>query len=366
MQNVHGNRKCHKNNYRDQRMFGQLVIGPCGSGKSTYCRGMSELMRELKRSVCVVNLDPANDDIPYECDIDVRNLVNADVVSEELDLGPNASQIYSLDVLGSRLDWLESELGRFPGHYILFDCPGQFELYTNCDSMKLIVEFLSRKMKIQLAAVTLMDCLLCTSSHAYISAVMVSLSMMIHLELPHVNVLSKLDTMRRLSPEIAFNLEFYLKGGEGNLESLISRLFPSDSGSLHPLDIQYSQFVKAISQVTEEFSLVGFVPLAIEDKESAISCLAMCDRANGYAYSAEGFHLQDEALKADTQPAGEYYTALQEKFQEGPSCASCGKDSQGGSLLRCTGCNAVQYCNRECQKADWQYHKRSCNYKQTV
>ena len=342
-------------------MFGQLVIGPCGSGKSTYCKGMAELMRELKRKVVVVNLDPSNYDLVYDCDIDIRDLVKADEAAVENDLGPNASQIYCLSVLASRLDWLADRVSLHKDSYFLFDCPGQFELYTDCDSMTQIVNFLTKKM--QLVAVTLIDCLLCSSAHSYISAVMMSLSMMIHLELPHVNVLSKIDSLRNTAPELAFKLEYYLKAGEGNLEGLVSNLFPVEWG-LHPMDIRYSKFVCAISQVAQDFSLVGFVPLAIEDKELAIHTLSVCDRANGYSFSAEGFHLLDESYKADTQPDSEYFTSLEEKFQEGPTCTACGNGSCS-KLLICSACKKAQYCSRDCQKADWQIHKRICTYKQS-
>nr|KAF6505349.1 GPN-loop GTPase 2 [Rousettus aegyptiacus] len=44
--------------------FGQAVIGPPGSGKTTYCLGMSEFLRSLGRRVAVVNLDPANEGLP--------------------------------------------------------------------------------------------------------------------------------------------------------------------------------------------------------------------------------------------------------------------------------------------------------------
>lgn len=36
--------------------FGQLVIGPPGSGKSTYCDHMAKLLCELGRKVAIVNL----------------------------------------------------------------------------------------------------------------------------------------------------------------------------------------------------------------------------------------------------------------------------------------------------------------------
>eukprot|EP00953_Heterococcus_sp_UTEX-ZZ885_P038770 19897-Heterococcus_DN1.PRE.1 len=40
--------------------FGQVVVGPPGSGKTTYCNGMAQYMRGLGREVAIVNLDPAN------------------------------------------------------------------------------------------------------------------------------------------------------------------------------------------------------------------------------------------------------------------------------------------------------------------
>ena len=319
-------------------------------------------MIELKRKVAIVNLDPSNDELVYDCHIDIRDLIKADVAAIEHDLGPNAAQIYCLDVLASRLDWLVQRLELFRDCYILFDCPGQFELYTDCDSMRSIVECLTRSMKIQLVGVTLIDCLLCSSAHSYISAVMMSLSMMIHLELPHVNVLSKIDSLRSFAPELAFRLEYYLKAGEGNLEGLVRNLFPDEWG-VHPMDIKYSKFVEAISLVTEEFSLVGFVPLAIEDKELALHTLSVTDRANGYSFSAEGFHLLDESVKADTQPASEYFTSLEEKFQEGPRCVACGET---GKLFKCSACKQSQYCSNDCQKSDWLIHKLNCNYQQTM
>lgn len=45
----------------------------------------------------------------------------------------------------------------------------------------------------QLTAVHLVDAHLCSDPGKYISALLLSLSTMLHLELPHVNVLSKID-----------------------------------------------------------------------------------------------------------------------------------------------------------------------------
>lgn len=44
----------------------QLVIGPAGSGKSTYSTVISEHCTAMRRSVSVVNLDPAAEVFHYE------------------------------------------------------------------------------------------------------------------------------------------------------------------------------------------------------------------------------------------------------------------------------------------------------------
>lgn len=48
-------------------------------------------------------------------------------------------------------------------------------------------------LSMQLTAVHLIDAHLCSDPGKYISALLLSLSTMLHLELPHINVLSKID-----------------------------------------------------------------------------------------------------------------------------------------------------------------------------
>lgn len=60
----------------------------------------------------------------------------------------------------------------------------------------------------RLAAVELIDAHLCTDAGKYLSALLLSLSSMLHLELPHVNVLSKADLMDSLG-DPDFDLDFY-------------------------------------------------------------------------------------------------------------------------------------------------------------
>lgn len=116
--------------------FGQAVIGPPGSGKTTYCLGMSEFLRALGRRVAVVNLDPANEGLPYECAVDVGELVGLGDVMDALRLGPNGGLLYCMEYLEANLDWLRAKLDPLRGHYFLFDCPGQVELCTHHGALR--------------------------------------------------------------------------------------------------------------------------------------------------------------------------------------------------------------------------------------
>jgi hypothetical protein len=45
--------------------FGQLIIGPAGSGKSTYCHVIQQHAAISRKTIKVCNLDPAADNFKY-------------------------------------------------------------------------------------------------------------------------------------------------------------------------------------------------------------------------------------------------------------------------------------------------------------
>lgn len=116
--------------------FAQLVIGPPGSGKSTYCDGMHQFMGAVGRPCSVVNLDPANDHVSYPAALDVRNLVSLEEVMEREELGPNGGILYGLEELEHNIEWLEEGLKELGDDYVIFDCPGQVELFTHHSSLR--------------------------------------------------------------------------------------------------------------------------------------------------------------------------------------------------------------------------------------
>jgi len=97
---------------------------------------MKEFLSSMGRKVAIVNLDPANDDLPYECDIDISELITLQDAMEKLKLGPNGSLVYCMEFLEKNHEWLRKGLDKLRGHYFLFDCPGQVELYTHHSSVR--------------------------------------------------------------------------------------------------------------------------------------------------------------------------------------------------------------------------------------
>ena len=87
-----------------------VPIGPPGSGKSTLCNGLQQFMRAVARPCSVGNLDPANDNIPYEAYFDVRELVDVDEVMEREELGPNGGVLWAIEEVEANMDWLEERL----------------------------------------------------------------------------------------------------------------------------------------------------------------------------------------------------------------------------------------------------------------
>jgi len=262
--------------------FAQLVLGSPGAGKSTYCNGMQQFMSAIGRKCSVVNLDPANDHTSYPCAIDVRDLIKLEEIMEEDDLGPNGAVLYALEELEHNIEWLESGLSELGEDYVLFDCPGQVEVYTHHSSLRNIF-FKLQKLGYRLVVLHLSDSYCLTLPSLYISNLILSLRAMLQMDLPHLNVLTKIDKLSTYAP-LPFNLDFYTEVQD--LSYLLPHLQEESSlmrGS------KFEGLNTAIVELVESFGLVGFETLAVEDKRSMMHLLQVIDRAGGYAFGgAEG------------------------------------------------------------------------------
>lgn len=119
---------------------------------------------------------------------------------------------------------------------------------------------------------------------------------MLQMDLPHLNVLTKIDNLRNY-PNLPFNLDYYTEVQD--LQYLLPHLNreqtsgipgPTSATANDDADMdddeptsKFSALNKAIVELVEDFALVGFETLAVEDKKSMMTLLRAIDRAGGYA-----------------------------------------------------------------------------------
>ncbi|XP_068314234.1 GPN-loop GTPase QQT1-like [Pyrus communis] len=291
-------------------VFGQVVIGPPGSGKTTYCNGMSQFLQLIGRKVAVVNLDPANDALPYECVVNMEELIKLSDVMVEHSLGPNGGLVYCMDYLEKNIDWLEAKLKPLiKDHYILFDLPGQVELFFLHSNAKNVIMKLVKKLNLRLTAVHLVDAHLCSDPGKYVSALILSLSTMLHMELPHINVLSKIDLIESYG-KLAFNLDFFT-----DVEDLSYLQYKLDQD---PRSAKYRKLTKELCEVIENYSLVNFATLDIQDKESVGNLVKLIDKSNGYIFAGIDASAVEFSKIAVSPVDWDYYrvAAVQEKYMK--------------------------------------------------
>ncbi|EFX03023.1 hypothetical protein CMQ_2952 [Grosmannia clavigera kw1407] len=262
--------------------FAQLVLGSPGAGKSTYCDGMHQFMGAIGRQCSVVNLDPANDQTSYPCALDIRSLVTLEEIMADDKLGPNGGVLYAIEELENNMAWLEEGLKELGEDYVIFDCPGQVELYTHHNSLRNIFYKL-QKLGYRLVVVHLSDSFCLTQPSLYISNLLLSLRAMLQMDLPHINILTKIDKISSYDP-LPFNLDYYTEVQD------LSYLEPSLEAESPALRSEkWSRLNRAVAEMIEGFGLVRFEVLAVENKKSMMHILRMIDRAGGYVFGgAEG------------------------------------------------------------------------------
>ncbi|KAJ2767314.1 hypothetical protein IWQ56_003379 [Coemansia nantahalensis] len=289
--------------------FGQVVIGPPGSGKTTYCGGMQQFLGALGRKTVVVNLDPANESMQYTSAVDIADLITLDDAMDAHGLGPNGGMVYCIEYLEKNMAWLLDRLKPYAddGYYFIFDCPGQVELYTHNESIRTVVRQLE-KHGFRLACVHLVDASYCTEAAKFISVLLLSLTTMTMLEMPHVNVLSKIDLLAQLG-ELDFSLEYYTSVMD--LDYLLHHLQEREPSA------RFGELNRVMCSLVEDYSLVGFSTLCITDKHSVALLLKEIDKANGYIFGALTAGNEDILMAADTtdmlteaRDAQERYEAL--------------------------------------------------------
>jgi hypothetical protein len=214
----------------------------------------------------VGNLDPAAEFSAYDAAFDIRDLVDIDEAMDELGYGPNGGLVYCMEFLLQNSDWLKDELDGFvEDDYIILDCPGQVELYSHLPIMHDLVNLL-KMWGFRVCSVYLLDALFVLEPSKFISGCLLSLSCMLQLELPHVNVITKCDIADKEQIERILD-------SEGAW--MVNSMDKHSSGKLRGL-------TEAMSSVVDDYMMVSFVMLDVTDEESIEDVLLKTDQAIQY------------------------------------------------------------------------------------
>lgn len=260
--------------------YAVLVNGPAGSGKSTFCASLITHAKSVGRhDMHLFNLDPAATKFEYPPSIDIKDLISLEEVMEDLQLGPNGGLIYCFEYLMSNLDWLTDALGDFEDDYLVIDCPGQIELTSHIPVLPNLIKLLTGTMNIQLVSVYLLESQFMEDTSKYFSGVLSAMSSMIALSVPHVNVMTKMDLVKKGTTGAKRRrdvMRFLDPDPELLRESANSEMNP-----------KYFALNSALVQLIEDFNMVQFLPLDVTDEESIGIILSHVDNAIQYGESEE-------------------------------------------------------------------------------
>lgn len=203
---------------------------------------------------------------------------------EEYKLGPNGGMIYCTEFLLKNKEWLHDKIKshhKATGcKYFIFDLPGQVEIYTNHSALRDTLASLVREVPMQMAALHLVDVSYLYDKHRFLSALSLSLTATIGLELPFINAISKIDLMGTLGrPEMG--LSFY---------SSISGMrysFEPDSDTSTPFEKRYGKLSVELCDLIERFNMVAYTLIDITNKMLMANIMLQIDSANGYFYDPQ-------------------------------------------------------------------------------
>lgn len=227
------------------------IVGTAGSGKTTLTHAFNEWCHRQRYDSIAVNLDPGVVNLPYSPEIDVREWISLNKIMKEYNLGPNGAQILSADLLALNAKVLRERLGEYRADYVLFDTPGQLELFVFRNVGRVIVEEIGKENSILLF---LIDPSLSTTPTNFVSQLMLSAITQFRIDIPIINILTKIDMVDKEA------LNMIIEWGK-NSEKLKNDLLIK-----HP-SLYYQLSEKMINVIEEMQAHTNMIPISSETWE---------------------------------------------------------------------------------------------------
>ena len=176
-----------------------FVTGTAGAGKSLLVSKINEYYTSNGAFAAILNLDPGVENLPYSCDIDVRDHVDIISLMKQYDLGPNGALIMANDLIASKIDKIQHEIDDVNPDYLIIDTPGQIELFAYRASGPFLVENLDAEEKVN---IFLYDGSLITTPVNFVSIALLATSIKLRLKISTINLITKTDLIGEKMKEI--------------------------------------------------------------------------------------------------------------------------------------------------------------------
>ncbi|BAM39586.1 XPA binding protein 1 [Theileria orientalis strain Shintoku] len=186
-----------------------VVIGMAGSGKTCYVRKLIDTLKNNKKRVYAINLDPAKN-------VDIRDSINYRQIMKKYNLGPNGAIMTSLNIFVKgfedekheyRFDKILELLDKRSEmvDYIVLDTPGQIEVFNWSASGTIILgknkkPVVTVKQSLSSSFPTMVNYLIDTTRSqnpiTFMTNMIYACSVMYKCQLPFVACFNKIDVNR--------------------------------------------------------------------------------------------------------------------------------------------------------------------------
>ncbi len=174
-------------------MVNLYFTGSAGSGKSSLTGAFLDWMQRQGYDAVTVNLDPGIENAPYAPDVDIREWIRLRDIMEDYGVGPNGAQIIAADMLALNINEMKEIIESFETEYVIFDTPGQMELFTLRQSGKILVDsFGADRSMIGF----LYDPVIAKTPSGFITLMLQAASVQVRFNVPFMGILTKSDLLK--------------------------------------------------------------------------------------------------------------------------------------------------------------------------
>lgn len=179
----------------DSKPICLIVLGMAGSGKTTFVQRIVHHLHAKQSPPYVINLDPACHSVPFPANIDIRDTVKYKDIMKRFQLGPNGGIMTSLNLFSTRFDQVLQLIDKNSSKckYVIFDTPGQIEVFTWSASGMIITDALSSTYST--VVVYVMDIVRSSKPVTFMSNMLYACSILYKTKLPFIVVLNKTDVL---------------------------------------------------------------------------------------------------------------------------------------------------------------------------